>query len=130
MSLSKNTVIAIVVIVLTFVAGMAAGVFTSHMMVLRGGHGAEHFPIRGMVNRLDHRLDLTDEQRAKVEQIIRRRHARIDALRDGIRPALRAEIERASDEIAQVLTAEQRTEFAKMRMRMRYFGPPHHRQRR
>ncbi len=126
MSLNKTAAIAIGVIVLTFVAGMAAGVFGAHMLILRGGRGAEHFPERAMVNRLDRRLDLTDAQRAQVEQIIRRRHARINELRHSVRPQVRAELERANNEIAQILTPEQRERFAKMRLRMHKHGPPRH----
>ena len=110
MSLTKTTGIAIIVVVLTFLAGMAAGVFTSHMMILHGGHGAERFP-RALVNRLDRRLDLTDAQRAQVAKIIRMRHARIAA-------EVQEEIDRANAEIEQVLTPEQREKFRRMRMRI------------
>lgn len=110
MSLTKTTAIAVAVLVLTFLAGMATGVFTSHMMILRGGHGAERFP-RALVNRLDRRLDLTDEQRAQVAKIVNERHARIAA-------NVRGEIERANAEIERVLTPEQRVTFRNMRMRM------------
>lgn len=117
MSPSRTKLAAVVVVVLTFVAGMAVGVFGSHMHILYGGPGAGYFP-RAMVNRLDRRLDLTDEQRKKVEEIIHRRHANIDALWDGTRPRVRAEVEAANEEIARVLTPEQRARFEKMRMRM------------
>ena len=115
MSLTKTTTIAVVVLVLTFVAGVCVGIFTSHMMILRGGAGAERFP-RALVNRLDRRLDLTDEQRAQVARIVSARHARIAA-------NVRGEIERANAEIEEVLTTEQRVKFRKMRMRMG--GGPH-----
>lgn len=117
MSRIKTVVIAVVVLVLTFSAGMAAGVFTSHAMILRGGHGSARFP-NALVHRLDRRLDLTEEQRAQVEAIVKRRHARIDAIWNAARPQVRAEIELTNEEIARVLTAEQRARFQKMRMRM------------
>ncbi|HYO75020.1 MAG TPA: hypothetical protein VE010_01050 [Thermoanaerobaculia bacterium] len=117
MSPTKTTIVAGLVLALTFLAGMAAGVFTSHMMILRGGHGAERFP-RAIVNRLDRRLDLTDAQRAQVEVIIRRRHARIDEMWRGVRSDVRGEIERTNEEIAKVLTPEQRVRFERMRMRL------------
>jgi Spy/CpxP family protein refolding chaperone len=116
-SWTKNTLLAVVVLVLTFVAGMAAGVFGAHMHILYGGPGAARFP-RAMVNRLDRRLDLTDAQRKQVEEIVNRRHANIDAVWGGARPRVRAEIEAANEEIARVLTPEQRARFEKMRMRM------------
>lgn len=117
MSRIKTVLIAIAVLVLTFSAGMAAGVFGAHMMILRGGPGAERFP-HALVNRLDRRLDLTDAQRAQVEAIVKRRHQRIDGIWDAARPQVRAEIDGANEEIARVLTPEQRARFEKMRMRL------------
>ena len=117
MSPTKTKAVAFVVILLTFIAGMGVGVFTAHMMILRGGPGAARFP-HAMVNRLDRRLDLTDAQRAKVEEIIERRHHRIDDIWSSARPRVRAEVEAANDEIARLLNPEQRARFEKMRMRM------------
>ena len=115
MSLTKTTSIAVIVLVLTFLAGAAVGVFASHMMILHGGPGAERFP-RALVNRLDRRLDLTDEQRAKVAKIVNERHARIA-------DHVQGEIDRANEEIEKVLTPEQRVKFR--RMRLRSGGGPH-----
>jgi len=127
-SVTKTTAIAVIVVVLTFVAGVAVGMFSSHVMMLRGGHGAPPFPTRAMVNRLDRHLDLTDAQRAKVQEIIERRHARIAETWSSVRPKVSEEIARANAEIDAVLTSEQRTRFAKMKMRMgRRGGPPPHR---
>lgn len=117
MSRTKTVLVAITALVLTFAAGMAAGVFTSHLMILRGGHGAARFP-HALVHRLDRRLDLTDAQRTQIEAIIKRRHAHIDAMWKGVRPKVRAEIERTNQEIERVLTPEQRARFKRMRMRM------------
>jgi Spy/CpxP family protein refolding chaperone len=116
-SRTKTVVVAITVLVLTFVAGAGVGVFGAHMHILYGGRGAERFP-HAMVNRLDHRLDLTDAQRAQVEAIIKRRHAHIDEMWNGVRPKVRAEIESTNQEIEKVLTPEQRARFKRMRMRM------------
>jgi Spy/CpxP family protein refolding chaperone len=116
-SLSKTKVLALAVLLMTFVTGMGVGVFAAHMHILYGGPGAERFP-HAMVNRLDRRLDLDDAQRRQVEEIIQRHHHAIDAIWSGARPRVRAEIEAANAEIARVLTPEQRARFAKMRMRM------------
>ncbi len=117
MSSTKTKLVAVAVILVTFVAGLAAGVFAAHMHILYGGPGAARFP-HAMVNRLDRRLDLTDAQRKQVEEIINRRHANIHTMWATVRPQVRAEVERANDEIARVLTPEQRARFEKMRMRM------------
>lgn len=115
MSATKTTIVAILVVLLTFTAGVMVGVFASHMMILRGGHGAALFPTKAMVNRLDRRLDLTDAQRAQVEQIIRRHHARIDGMWDELHPHIRTEIEQANAEISRILTPEQRAKFERLK---------------
>lgn len=128
MSVTKTTVIAVIVVALTFVAGIAVGMFSAHVMVLRGGHGTPPFPTKVMVNRLDRHLDLTDVQRVKVQEIIERRHARIAETWSSVRPKVSEEIARTNAEIDAVLTPEQRQKFAKMKMRMGRRGrPPHHR---
>jgi Spy/CpxP family protein refolding chaperone len=117
-SATKTTIVAVVVVFLTFIAGVMVGVFASHMMILRGGHGAALFPTKAMVNRLDRKLDLTDAQRAQVEQIIRRRHARIDGIWDGVHPRIHAELEQANKEISRILTPEQRAKFERMKFHL------------
>ncbi|MDP9190760.1 MAG: hypothetical protein M3P06_03555 [Acidobacteriota bacterium] len=118
MSATKTTIVAILVVVLTFTAGAMVGVFASHMMILRGGHGAPFFPTKAMVNRLDRRLDLTDAQRAQVEQIIRRRHANINKLWSDMRPRMRSEIEQTNAEISRILTPEQRKKFDRLKFHL------------
>jgi Spy/CpxP family protein refolding chaperone len=116
-SATKTTIVAILVVLLTFTAGFMAGVFASHMMILRGGHGAPFFPM-AMVNRLDRRLDLTDAQRAQVEEIVRRHHDRIDGLWNDLRPRVRAEVDAANVEISRVLTPEQRLKFDRLKFHL------------
>jgi Spy/CpxP family protein refolding chaperone len=118
-SRTKTVLVAITALVLTFGSGVAVGILAAHLMILHGGPGAERFP-HALVNRLDRRLDLTDAQRAQVEAIIKRRHDHIDAMWDGVRPQVRTEIERANDEIARVLTPEQRAKFERLQMHMRH----------
>lgn len=118
MSATKTTTVAVVVVLLTFIAGVMVGVFASHMMILHGGHGATLFPTKAMVNRLDRRLDLTDAQRAQVEQIIRRSHARIDGIWDDVHPRIHAELDQANKEISRILTPEQRAKFERMKFHL------------
>jgi hypothetical protein len=116
---AKTTTVALLVVALTFIAGMMVGVLASHLMILHGGHGAGYFPTTAMVNRLDRRLDLTDAQRARVEEIIKRHHARIDAIWSSMNPRVHDEIEQANAEISRVLTVEQRGKFEQMKL---HFG--------
>ena len=108
MSVSKTAIVAAIVIALAFVAGFAAGVVADRLLIIRRPPPPPHpLAVHAMAGRLDHHLDLTDDQRAKIEQIIQRRHRSIGA-----------EIAEANAEIERVLTPEQRRKFAKMRMRL------------
>jgi Spy/CpxP family protein refolding chaperone len=69
------------------------------------------------------RLDLTDEQRASVEEILERRRAETEALLESVYPTLRAQVDSANEEIRAVLTSEQQEAFDRIRDQMRQ-GPP------
>ena len=104
MSATKTSIVAALVLVLTFGAGFMAGAFAHRAMLFR--HGPEP-AMRMMIHHLDMRLDLTDAQRAEIEKILARHHE-----------ALVTELDKANVEIERVLTPEQRARFAKMRMRL------------
>lgn len=134
MSRSKTTVVAVLIVVLTFLAGFAVGMFTDHLLILwHRRHPVPPFATSAMAQRLDRHLDLSDEQRAKIEEILDRRHERMNSIWASVRPRVRAEVEQTNAEIESVLTPEQRAKFAKMRMRLhgpgrpgRGGGPPAH----
>lgn len=129
MSATKTTIVAILVVLVTFTAGVAVGVFGAHIVHVRGEHGTPAFPAKMMVNRLDRRLDLTDQQRAQVEQIIRRHHAAIAAVRATMQPRVRAEIEQANVEITRILTPEQRQKFERIKLHLGVHARPADRER-
>lgn len=120
MSVSKTTFIAILVVLVTFGAGFAAGLFTGHMTALRvfRPERLPEFATRAIVNRLEHRLDLTDAQRTQVEEIVHRRHRAINRIRGNVEPQIRAEIEKANQEIERILTPQQREQFTQLKMRL------------
>ncbi len=78
-----------------------------------------------MLERLDDELDLTDEQHARVKEILDDAHARMRELRENAdsreeaRPQFKAIMEEASTRIEAVLTSEQATEFAELREEMK-----------
>jgi hypothetical protein len=117
---TKTIVIAIVVVILTFVSGAAAGVLLAHLHVFGRGRAGRPPRIAPalMVRHLDHALDLTPEQRTKVEEIVRRHHQRIEALTESVRPQVRQELEAANREIEALLTSAQRQKFEKMKLRL------------
>ena len=125
MSATKTTIVAILVLVVTFAAGLMVGVFVTHVVHVRGEHMPSVFPTKMMVNRLDRRLDLTDQQRVQVEEIIRRHHLAISTMWKGLHPRVHSEIEQANAEITRILTPEQRKKFERIKLHLggRHGGP-------
>ena len=117
MSATKTTLVAALILALTFGAGFIGGAAAHHLFIAHR-ETIPPFAMRAMVNRLDRRLDLTDAQRTQVEAILVRRRANIHAMITGVRPRVHAEIEATNAEIAQTLTPEQRVKFEKMRMHL------------
>lgn len=118
MSATKTTIVAVLVLLVTFTAGVTVGVFATHVVHVRGEHMPSVFPTRMMVNRLDRRLDLTDQQRVQVEEIIRRHHTAITAMWKGLHPRVHSEVEQANAEITRVLTPEQRKKFERIKLHL------------
>ena len=121
MSATKTTVVAALALVLTFAGGVLAGAFGHRALTMRM-HRMPPMASRAVIHHLDRRLDLSDAQRTRIEQILDRRHQRMYALTRSVRPRVHAELEAANAEIIQILTPEQRREFAKIRM---HLGPGH-----
>jgi Spy/CpxP family protein refolding chaperone len=121
LSATKTTFFAALVLVLTFAGGVLAGAFGHRALMMRT-HRMPPMATRAIIHHLDRRLDLTDAQRTKIEQILETHHRRIYALTRSVRPRVHAELEAANAEIAAVLTPEQRREFARIRM---HLGPGH-----
>lgn len=118
---TRTVVIAALALMVTFVAGFVVGAVADRFLH-RGGR-IPPFAAHAMINHLDRRLDLTDRQRADIQKILQRRHARIETMWDGVQPRIRAEIEATNVEIERVLTPEQRAKFQTLRMRL---GPRMH----
>lgn len=117
MPIPRTTLVAVLVLALTFGAGFVGGAAAHHLWTAH--RGAVHpFMMKPMINRLDRRLDLTDAQRERIEEILRRRHANITAVWGGVRPRVRAELDATNAEIVKVLTPEQRAKFEKMRFHL------------
>jgi Spy/CpxP family protein refolding chaperone len=119
---SSNTrTAAIAVVVVAFIAGILAGVAGDHLYLIRSGrlsprHG--RFSAARMTDRLTHQLDLSAQQKTQIQQIIERHRAKIDATMANVRPQVRQELEATNAEIETVLTPEQKTKFADLRMRI------------
>lgn len=109
--------------IVAFIAGFIVGMAGDRLYLF---HSHRLFPSRRMaefaahriVDRMDHELHFTPQQKAQVQQIIDRHHVRIDALMSGVRPQIRQELDASNAEIEKILTPDQRVQFSKMRMRM------------
>jgi Spy/CpxP family protein refolding chaperone len=119
---SSNTrTAAIAVVVVAFLAGILAGVAGDHLYLIHSGrlsprHG--RFSAARMTDRLTHELSLSPQQKTQVQQIIERHRAKIDATMAAVRPQVRQELDATNAEIETVLTPEQKTKFANLRMRV------------
>ena len=115
----KTIIIAVIVVLVAFASGGIAGMLVEHVHLMRRMHGrGPRFAPQMMVHRLDRTLDLTPEQRTKVEEIVMRHHQRIVAITESTRPRVRQELEAANREIEAVLTPEQREKFEKLRLHL------------
>ena len=116
---SRSSVVrAAVVVLFTFVAGIAIGVGADRMYLLfherivpRGGI---EFMGRHLQRRLDRKLDLSDAQEAQVKAIIDRRTKRMLSALNAVHKDMHAEFEATNAEIEEILTPEQREKFRTM----------------
>jgi Spy/CpxP family protein refolding chaperone len=111
-SATRSTIVAIVVLVVTFVSGLVVGFGVGRFGPFMRGGGHGDFAAHMMLTRLDHHLDLTTAQENQIREIFRRRHER-----------MLEELSTANAEIERVLTPAQRQKFTKMRM---HLAPPRH----
>ena len=113
---------AVVVVVVAFIAGLIVGVAGDHLYLLHSGRlfprHAARFAADRMADHLGKELQLTAQQKTQVQQIIERHRAKIDATMSSLRPQVRQEIDATNAEIDRLLTPEQRTTFAALRMRI------------
>jgi len=120
MSTKATATIALLVV---FLAGLLIGAVADHAyLVVRGRipmrHGLSDRMVARMVERLDDDLHFSAAQRTAVTEILRRRHERISAIYDNVRPQVRAQIDATTAEIDKILTPEQRTKFAELHAKM------------
>ncbi len=102
-----SLMLAIVIFTSGFVAGGGITLVTLRNTLLYWVHHPEEFPPRAAA-RLRSKLDLTGEQTRRVEAILRRRQAVLQTIRREVQPRVIAELDLVEQEIAEVLTPEQR----------------------
>lgn len=83
----------------------------------------ERMPDR-LLNLFRSELDLDDEQAKKVDEIVRRHHEQIEAIRAEVHPRMSAEFSAIHNEVSAVLTDDQRVRWDELRERFRKNFPP------
>jgi Spy/CpxP family protein refolding chaperone len=110
-------VIAAIVVVVAFLAGIVIGVAGDRMWRFHHPRGrAPHMMAALILHRLDRELNLTPQQHQAVKQILDIREQRVNALMANVRPQIRQQIDATNAEIEKLLTPEQRIKFEQMRM--------------
>jgi len=116
-----------------FVIGILIGALgmrlydTHHVFVPQGSPGRAH-PF--FMRQLEARLDLTPEQRRRIDVILEEAHAEAEEFREEMAPRVHAHLAKTHERIAEVLTERQRDMLETMMARHRgrtlewFLGPP------
>jgi hypothetical protein len=92
------------------ISGIAIGsggtVIWMHHRMMRAFHDPDRMEAE-LAARIRSELDLTDEQTARVEQVLKERRKAMDKLHEEMSPKFEAERERLRTEVAAVLNSEQ-----------------------
>lgn len=119
--LHRTRLLGIALLVVTFAAGMLAGAAFDQALAAREPAPAAqpgwhcHGPHGQKTSRILDRLDLSPEQRARVDAIMARRRVEAEAYWDREGPRMRAMVDSTRAEIRAVLTPAQRAEYDRLR---------------
>lgn len=123
MSASSRTRVA-VLLAITFVAGLAAGVAVDRQILAGHGHATskqaqeDHRRDRGVrgstIERFADQLGLTEEQRSKIDPILEDTRERMSELFEPVRPMYRDLVDSTRARIEAVLTPDQATEYRRL----------------
>lgn len=137
-----NTWKVILATLVIFVAGVVTGtvlvLFSGRTLITgpRNGSQRQFQPTPGgmrleFLHRVQRDLDLTPDQRERIDKILKESQDRTRKMMAPVLPALRLEFQRTKEEFRDVLTPEQRQRFDKMFRHpqrpheQRKSGPPH-----
>jgi len=104
-------------VIVLFLTGIALGALGASLYLRGSRHDTKsaghysHLSRAEIVTRLSHDLDLTPEQKSRVEAIVAAAHQRFHALDDQVEPQYDAIRQDARSQIRLVLTSEQKTKF-------------------
>jgi hypothetical protein len=101
-----------------FLIGVGVGVLGTHLYYtkqIRPPGGGGHY----FAQRLEHALDLTADQKRRIDEILAASRAEGDALHREMLPRVRAHMRQTADRIREVLTPEQQARFDELQRRHR-----------
>lgn len=122
-----KTLKIVLLIALIFVAGFAAGVVTTRLVVRHFIQRAIAHPelVRAWLERgLDRRLRLDAGQQRQAHDILIDAHAQINALREQVRPQFSEIVTNTQEKISAILTPEQQKLFDSFRAEHREIFQP------
>lgn len=117
----------IMVMLLLFLSGLIiGGGSTAIFMVRRARQAISHPEERSarFVMGIARRLDLTPEQREQIREIVHKHEQRLQEIRRDFMPQVREEFQSMEDEIALLLTPEQRKMWHELARRRQNWMPP------
>lgn len=119
----KTRTVAVALLLLTFVVGLAGGVVADRLMLFRQhrilpSHGLKFVASR-VLHHLDRELDLTPRQKEQISTILENRQRTIEATWQKIQPQVRQQMEQTDREIERTLTPGQQKKFRALRDRWR-----------
>lgn len=113
---------------LIFCAGMVVGaggtIGTIRQRIIEHHRKPPGHAVAHIMDRLDRKLDLREEQHARIEVIVRQRLGALREIRDETLPRVRAELAAARDDIASELDAGQEAAFRKRFRLLEELLPP------
>ena len=117
--------LAFVYVVGLFLLGILIGGMAIHLHYARqfpplGMHGPGRGPggsMRSFSGRLERLLDLTDEQKRLIDEIVAQSRTQAEAFHEEMLPRVREHMQRTHESILEVLTPEQRERFEELRSR-------------
>lgn len=100
-----------------FFLGLLSGIFVARLYVLHMENEIFNAPdpmAQVIIRRLDQQLDLTDQQKEQIHEIVLAGRTEVVLMQKDFLPKIVAIVDRGSEKVRQVLTPEQRAKFDKI----------------
>jgi hypothetical protein len=125
--MTHSRIVAALLLLVASLGGIMVGVALDRMVLLRSPFEAPGWglaisgPLPPFRERIAHELDLSPEQRVRVDSVLERSHREFCAIQADIRPRVESVLVRTRRELEAVLTPEQRAQADKLKTRIHKF---------